>query len=135
MSPLGDLKISNRAVRDNNPGDLEASNLALPTKDGPYSVFATPRIGWQALYRQIGLYRDRGLTLAQMVQIYAPPNENRTAAYLAGVESRTGLTGNQKLSDVIPKFDPNSPPLPSGLPGVGDAAAVLPNLVDRKSVV
>ena len=129
MTSSGAVKLSARPGRDNNPGDLEGSSFA-ESKDGPYSVFATPELGWKGLYRQIGLYRDRGLTLAQVIAIYAPANENNTAAYLAAVEARTGLRGSERLADVIPKFDSNHPPLPFGLPGViGAQPSVLPDVV------
>jgi len=43
--------IGNRAARDNNPGDLEATGDA--GQDGPYAKYSTAQVGWQALYNKV----------------------------------------------------------------------------------
>lgn len=71
-------------TRQNNPGDLrhapgETHDPAAPNAVGS---FATAEDGWAALERQLELYAERGLTVGQMVAIYAPPTENDSQAYL-----------------------------------------------------
>ncbi len=65
-----------------NPGDLTAAPGETHTPGEPVGSFATVQQGWAMLERQLQLYADRGLTLQEMVNIYAPPPENDTAAYL-----------------------------------------------------
>lgn len=38
--------------------------------------------GVAAAYRQIAAWIERGLTLRQVIELQAPPNENNTTAYL-----------------------------------------------------
>ena len=68
-----------------NPGDLRHGPHAHhPNPDKPNEVawYDTDADGWEDLERQLKLYSQRGMTLRQMVAIYAPPNENDTHNYL-----------------------------------------------------
>jgi hypothetical protein len=70
--------------RQNNPGDLvhAPGETHTPGESEGVGSFATVQQGWAMLERQLQRYADRGMTLAQMVNIYAPPPDNDTAAYL-----------------------------------------------------
>lgn len=107
-------------ARRRNPGSLRASSFASSNVNG-YAVFDTIEAGWKGLYRQIGLDRDRRLTLEQFVYKFAPPTENRTAEYLALVERETGLKRTDRLDVVIESFPTRAPVLMAGLPGVATA--------------
>lgn len=110
-------------ARRNNPGSLRASSFASGNVNG-YSIFATRQDGWKGLYRQIGLDRNRGLTVEQFIYKFAPPGENRTEAYyLPLILAETGLRRTDRLSDVIESYPANTPTLPEVLPDGLPAAA------------
>jgi hypothetical protein len=94
--------LHDRPVRNRNPGDLRPRSEApewpgqvgLDTgPGGPFSIFPTAAEGWAAL----GLWcldarYLRGLrTARQMIEVFAPPIENATALYVAGVVARVGM--------------------------------------------
>ena len=70
-------------TRDNNPGDLRHAPHAQHPGD-PNAIGMEPTVadGWADLERQLQLYAERGLTLEQMVNLYAPDSENNSVAYL-----------------------------------------------------
>jgi hypothetical protein len=100
MNPVAPW-LHDRPVRNLNPGDLRPRSgpPAWPGQDevdggpgGPFSVFLTASDGWAAL----GLWcldarYLRGMkTARQMIDVFAPPTENDTAEYAAGVVARMG---------------------------------------------
>lgn len=70
--------------RQHNPGDLRHAPGESHPEGSPNSVGSFPddAAGWAALERQLGLYAERGLTLRQCIEIYAPDVENDTQRYL-----------------------------------------------------
>jgi hypothetical protein len=97
MGPL------NRGERLNNPGDIERSQIAwlgqVPDSqavDPRFCQFDIPLHGIRALCRVLVSYQrlDGAKTLAQMVQRFAPPAENDTGAYLAGVAQQLGIAAD-----------------------------------------
>lgn len=102
-----------RGERNNNPGNLRYEpsipwlGLAEPPHDaGGYCVFQTPGMGLRAAARDLLSKWRRGLNTVQtIIDVYAPPNENNTAAYVKDVCDRLGvnpdtiidLTGNGVL--------------------------------------
>lgn len=102
--------LHDRPVRNKNPGDLRPRSKPpfWPGQDsidtgpgGPFAIFLTNAEGWASL----GLWcldarYLRGMqTAAQMISVFAPPTENNTAAYTAGVVSKIG-SGALDLSDI-----------------------------------
>lgn len=88
----------------NNPGDLRHSPHSIHSPDAPNAIgeIDTPEDGWADLERQLQLYADRGLTLEQMiVNYYAPPEENNSAAYLKMVCEGLGVTSDTLVSDAL----------------------------------
>jgi hypothetical protein len=63
-----------KPTRDHNPGDLEHAP-GITAWDGAIGIEPSDEQGWADLERQLKLYAERGLTLRQMVNIYAPPDE------------------------------------------------------------
>lgn len=70
--------------RRNNPLDLRHSPHASHDGEGPNDIgnIDTPEDGWLDADEQLQKYAARGLTVAQMVAILAPPSENNTAQYI-----------------------------------------------------
>jgi hypothetical protein len=91
------------AQRNNNPGNLTASPYATGNVNG-YSVFPSADVGWQALDYQLQLYANRGLTLEQMVNIYAPSGNtpmtqgNDPNNYLNFLTSQLGVGPSTSIS-------------------------------------
>ncbi len=83
--------------RNNNPGDLRHAPDETHPEDAPNSVgaFETPEKGWAMLERQLELFAGRGLTVAQAIAAYAPPDENNTTEYLANVCAGLEITVDQ----------------------------------------
>jgi hypothetical protein len=85
------------AWRNNNPGNLGASELAAG-KNGGFAVFANRTVGNEAMWRQFGKDAARGLTLSEMITKYAPPFQNNTAAYIAVVSGASGVSPTTNIS-------------------------------------
>lgn len=107
MNPVAPW-MHDRPIRNRNPGDLRPRGEApaWPGQDdldtgagGPFAVFITDAEGWASL----GLWcldarYLRGMrTAAQMIGVFAPPTENDTAAYTAGIVAKVGA-GSLDLS-------------------------------------
>jgi len=86
-----------------NPGDLRHSPHSQHSPDKPNAIGAidTDEHGWQDLERQLHLYANQGMTLAQMVAVYAPPTENNTGAYLRFITTGLGLPPTALVSDAL----------------------------------
>jgi hypothetical protein len=92
-----------RSVRNNNPGNIRATNIPWQGKtgnDGEFEIFDTQENGGRALMRNLRT-RVEGLgsnaTMASVITAWAPPNENPTAEYIAFVTRETGIPGTQVL--------------------------------------
>ena len=91
-----------RGIRNNNPGNLNFAGQAGATKEGGpngrFAVFGTMQEGVAALVRQIGLYVKRGRnTIRKILEVYAPPGENNTGAYIAAVSKALGIGPDEAL--------------------------------------
>jgi hypothetical protein len=69
-------------------------------RSGGFAVFGTQTEGNEAMWRQFMLDAGRGLTLASMIERYAPRSENDTDAYIAFVSRRSGVAGNTALGSL-----------------------------------
>jgi hypothetical protein len=87
----------------NNPGDLEHAPHLSHDGIAANGIGIEPTVedGWEDLENQLQLYAGRGLTLAQMVEIYAPPFENDTQAYLEAVCDGLNLTSDTPVSQAL----------------------------------
>ncbi len=80
-----------RGLRNSNPGNLRHSRAyewkgeLEPDPDG-FCRFDTAHNGLRALCRDLQSKGKRGLnTVRKVIEVYAPPNENDTEAYIASV--------------------------------------------------
>lgn len=107
MNPVAPW-MHDRPVRNHNPGDLRPRSGPPPwpgqdTIDtgpgGPFTIFQTNAEGWASL----GIWcldarYLRGLkTALQMISVFAPPSENDTTSYAAGVAAK--VPGELDLSN------------------------------------
>ena len=92
-----------RGVRNNNPGNLEASSsnpwIGQTGSDGRFAKFETPEHGIRALGRNLISYQRQGIdTVGEIINRWAPPSDNNdTAAYIKSVCAQLGVTANQPL--------------------------------------
>ncbi|WP_192956072.1 hypothetical protein [Klebsiella pneumoniae] len=92
-----------RGVRNNNPGNLEASSsnpwVGQTGSDGRFAKFETPEHGIRALGRNLISYQRQGIdTVSEIINRWAPPSDNNdTAAYIKAVCAQLGVTANQPL--------------------------------------
>ena len=89
--------------RQNNPGDLRHGNGETHPDNQPNAVgaFDTPEDGWAALARQLTMDSNRGWTVEQLINSYAPPSENNTQAYLDYVCQYVGCTPDTLVNDAL----------------------------------
>jgi len=90
-----------RGERNNNPGNLEGGGnwQGMTGKDGPYLVFSSPYWGLRALAIDLGTKFNRGLdTVRKIINVYAPPSDNNTAAYIASVANQLGVSPDAPLN-------------------------------------
>ena len=87
----------------NNPGDLRHSPHSQHSGDkNAIGQIDTVAHGWADLERQLQIYASEGLTLRQMVNLYAPPSDNNnTDRYLSFVCSGLGLTPETLVSEAL----------------------------------
>lgn len=93
-----------RGIRNNNPGNIRRSadawqGLAPVQDDAAFFKFDAPEWGIRALVRVLRNYQARhGInTLRGIINRWAPPSENDTAAYIRNMENWTGLDADQPL--------------------------------------
>lgn len=92
-----------RGVRNNNPGNLEASSsnpwVGQTGSDGRFAKFETPEHGIRALGRNLISYQRQGIdTVGEIINRWAPPSDNNdTTAYIMAVCAQLGVTANQPL--------------------------------------
>ncbi|MFJ1363509.1 hypothetical protein [Klebsiella aerogenes] len=92
-----------RGVRNNNPGNLEASSsnpwVGQTGSDGRFAKFETPEHGIRALGRNLISYQRQGIdTVSEIINRWAPPSDNNdTAAYIKSVCAQLGVKADQPL--------------------------------------
>lgn len=93
-----------RGIRNKNPGNLRKSGdkwqgLSAKQTDKDFFVFEHEVYGIRALARVLINYQDKynRRTIKKIIEHWAPPNENNTAAYIAAVSSAVGVSPTAKL--------------------------------------
>lgn len=86
----------------NNPGDLRHSPHSTHSGD-PNAIgqIDTVEHGWEDLERQLQLYAERGMSIRNMVAIYAPTGENDTEAYLRFICDGLGYSPDDSVRAVL----------------------------------
>jgi hypothetical protein len=93
----------NIGLEDNNPGDIKDDGTAWQGKvgsDGTFIIFADTTWGLRAMAVDLTtkINNDGLNTITAIINVYAPPSENNTQAYINSVVSDTGLTANGVLT-------------------------------------
>lgn len=89
--------------RLNNPGNIRITNQSWvgkidPSADKEFEQFDTPEHGIRAMAKIILTYYHNGInTIEGVINKWAPPNENPTAAYIKNVCDRCGYNSDSQL--------------------------------------
>ncbi len=113
------------AYTNNNPGNLVFVGQAgaVPGAGG-FAAFPSYDAGYQALLNQLQNYSNRGLTINQMMAIYAPAGQggNNPTAYAQSIADALGVSPDTLVADAIAGTGPVDA-------GINTASAfVLPDL-------
>ena len=90
----------------NNPGNLKFADQqdavrGEPAADGGHwAKFPSKEIGYERIKNQIRIDANRGMTVGEFVNKYAPPETNDTKRYEEVIKKRTGYSLGTKLSEV-----------------------------------
>jgi hypothetical protein len=117
-------------IRNNNPGNLRQWG-DTPRDAKGYAVFPSMEAGLTAAVRNlVAQQRIHGLnTIQGLISKWAPPSENKTAAYIADLSTRTGFAPDQPLNLQDPKV---VAPLISGIVRhEGNGAGVTEEMINR----
>ncbi len=88
-----------------NPGDLRHSPHSQhpggPAHRDDVGTIDTDAHGWEDLERQLRIYAKQGLTLRQMITVYAPPSENDTERYLLVITVGLRMSPDTLVSEAL----------------------------------
>jgi len=92
-----------KGIRLNNPGNIEKGlnwqGLADIQPDERFCAFVSPEFGIRAICKLLRTYNTKYKlkTITGIINRYAPPNENPTAAYIKNVSTWTGFGAKEAL--------------------------------------
>jgi hypothetical protein len=92
------------AYTNNNPGNLIFVGQAGATQGaGGFASFPSYDAGYQALLNQIQNYANRGLTIDQMMNLYAPAGQgnNNPTAYASTIASALGVSTDTTVANAL----------------------------------
>ncbi len=107
-----------RNVRLNNPGNVDRTTIAwvgmsAVQADPRFITFIAPQYGFRCMARILwGDYREGHQSVHALINIWAPPIENNTSAYVMDVAKHLGVDPDETLT------------LPAALPGLLKAIAI-----------
>jgi len=98
-----------RGLRNNNPGNLRATDIPWQGKvgnDGSFEQFATPEDGLRAAAKNLVAGASKGAnTIRTAIARWAPPSENDTDAYIQRVSSALGVDPDAPIDLSDPKVN------------------------------
>ncbi|MFG8081199.1 structural protein [Pseudomonas aeruginosa] len=102
-----------RGIRNSNPGNIERNatrwqGMAAQQSDARFITFSAPEWGIRAIARTLITYQDKRRardgsridSVREIIERWAPPNENNTAAYSRAVASVLGIGPDDETVDV-----------------------------------
>jgi hypothetical protein len=126
------------SYQNNNPGNLIfVGQAGAVLGAGGFAKFPTYDAGLQAMYNQIQIFQNNGLTLNQMMGKWAPAGQgtNNPVAYANSIASTVGIDPDTPLADVSAGSSVYS--LPSGGSFTDDLTAAFsaPDLSTAAGIV
>ncbi len=107
-----------RNVRLNNPGNVDRTTIkwvgmSATQDDARFIRFIAPQYGFRCMARiLLGDYREGHQTVHALINLWAPPEENNTDAYVIDVAKHLGVDPDETLT------------LPSALPSMLQGMAI-----------
>lgn len=110
------MKMRTRGERNNNPGNIRPAGYKWQGQVGidsgtmgDYVMFATPVYGIRAVAKDLLTKYRRGLnTVDAIINVYAPPSENDTQAYIDDVVEELEVRPHEELNlddpDILTQF-------------------------------
>lgn len=95
---------SMRGIRNNNPGNIRHGEkwqgLSSAQTDKSFCQFISPIWGIRALFKVLFTYQRKHnkKTIRQIIDRYAPPNENHTENYIQFVAKKLGVGANDEIN-------------------------------------
>lgn len=93
-----------RGLRNNNPGNIRINTDHFqgeikPSQDNAFKQFQSMAYGYRAMLKMLQNYKkNRGCkTIRQMINRWAPSNENHTEAYILFVSEFVGLSPDAEI--------------------------------------
>ena len=90
--------------RNFNPGNMRNTDDAWQGKvgsNGGFVTFSRPEYGTRAMSKQLYKYNERGKgSVREIIETWAPPNENVTEAYVQKVAKDMGVSADADLGDL-----------------------------------
>lgn len=124
-----------RGLRNCNPGNIRRSRVryrgeVVPSRDVEFKEFETMAYGYRAMFVLLDTYRRRyGLiTIRQMLNRYAPPEENFTDSYIRIVSQRTGIDADSRVNT---RLASNMIPIVRAMSEVENGVAAVVEDVER----
>lgn len=103
--------MATRGERNNNPGNIRHSKSpwfgqSRLQPDPDFVNFIGPEYGIRAIVKTVLTYQaaDGCKTIRQIIDRWAPPNENDTEAYVADVSARCGVSPDQPIDAHDPEI-------------------------------
>ena len=93
-----------RGLRNNNPGNIRINSdkflgEVIPSQDKSFKQFQTMAYGYRAMFIDLSSKLKRGLnTIEKIINVYAPPFENNTKAYINSVSKWSEVPKDKVLS-------------------------------------
>lgn len=101
----GAIYMGTRGLRNNNPGNIRHGNSAWQgmsgqQTDSAFVQFDDPAYGIRALAKLLKNYQSRhGLnTIREVINRWAPPNENDTGSYVNSVAQKVQISPDQQIN-------------------------------------
>jgi hypothetical protein len=104
------IKSQVRGIRNNNPGNIRKTGIkwageVSPGTDASFEQFKTMAYGIRAMLVDIINKHKKGLdTIQELINVWAPPFENDTNAYVNNVAARAGIPRSSVFSPTKDNF-------------------------------
>lgn len=95
--------VENRGIRNRNPGNIRLGDnwvgLAEMQPDKEFCTFSHVKYGIRALYKILKKYQlvYNLKSVKEIINRYAPPNENNTGSYINSVAKRIGVKPTETI--------------------------------------
>ena len=91
------MKNVSRGLRNNNPGNIRHNGDhfqgEVESIDASFKTFSSMALGYRAIFKILNTYQTKYAlkSIEQMIERWAPRNENDTDAYIAFVSNAVGI--------------------------------------------